>query len=109
MWGVQTSSKDIAVYGAFNDQRLTGLHETASISDFSYSVSGEVLKSEFLLLLLRRMERMVRRQDTSNGDPCRLLLNYQDVESQISKGNYIPHLKASPFWWGFSFVSFSTY
>ncbi|XOV91468.1 MAG: glutamine synthetase beta-grasp domain-containing protein [Bacteroidota bacterium] len=29
----------IAVYGAYNDQRLTGKHETASINDFSYGVS----------------------------------------------------------------------
>ena len=29
----------IAVYGVDNDQRLTGLHETASINDFSYGVS----------------------------------------------------------------------
>ncbi len=29
----------IAVYGADNDQRLTGKHETASITDFSYGVS----------------------------------------------------------------------
>ncbi len=29
----------IAVYGADNDQRLTGKHETASIHDFSYGVS----------------------------------------------------------------------
>jgi glutamine synthetase len=29
----------IAVYGHDNDQRLTGLHETASIHDFSYGVS----------------------------------------------------------------------
>jgi glutamine synthetase len=29
----------IAVYGADNDQRLTGKHETASINDFSYGVS----------------------------------------------------------------------
>jgi glutamine synthetase len=30
----------IAVYGAYNDQRLTGKHETASINDFSYGVSN---------------------------------------------------------------------
>ena len=30
----------IAVYGAYNDQRLTGKHETASILDFSYGVSN---------------------------------------------------------------------
>ena len=29
----------IEVYGADNDQRLTGLHETASINDFSYGIS----------------------------------------------------------------------
>ena len=29
----------IAVYGADNDQRLTGKHETAAITDFSYGVS----------------------------------------------------------------------
>ena len=29
----------IAVYGEFNDQRLTGDHETAAITDFSYGVS----------------------------------------------------------------------
>jgi len=29
----------ISVYGAYNDQRLTGKHETASINDFSYGVS----------------------------------------------------------------------
>jgi len=29
----------IEVYGEFNDQRLTGLHETAAITDFSWGVS----------------------------------------------------------------------
>ena len=29
----------IAVYGAYNDQRLTGLHETCSIKEFRYGVS----------------------------------------------------------------------
>ena len=33
------TKEHIDVYGAFNDQRLTGLHETASINDFSYGVS----------------------------------------------------------------------
>jgi glutamine synthetase len=30
---------NIAVYGAYNDLRLTGKHETASIHDFSYGIS----------------------------------------------------------------------
>ena len=29
----------IAIYGAHNDERLTGLHETCSIHDFRYGVS----------------------------------------------------------------------
>ena len=29
----------IAVYGAHNEERLTGLHETCSIKDFRYGVS----------------------------------------------------------------------
>ena len=31
--------KHISVYGAHNEQRLTGLHETQSIHEFSYGVS----------------------------------------------------------------------
>lgn len=30
----------IAVYGEGNDERLTGLHETSSIEDFSYGVGN---------------------------------------------------------------------
>jgi glutamine synthetase len=33
------TKEHIAVYGAYNDQRLTGLHETQSINEFSYGVS----------------------------------------------------------------------
>ena len=33
----------IDVYGAFNDQRLTGDHETQSIHEFSYGVSDRGL------------------------------------------------------------------
>ena len=34
----QNIDKHIAVYGADNDQRLTGLHETCSINEFRYAV-----------------------------------------------------------------------
>lgn len=33
-------TEHIAVYGAYNDQRLTGKHETAAITDFSFGVSN---------------------------------------------------------------------
>ena len=35
----QNIDKHIAAYGADNDQRLTGLHETCSINEFRYGVS----------------------------------------------------------------------
>ena len=35
----KTHSEHIAVYGALNEERLTGLHETCSISEFRYGVS----------------------------------------------------------------------
>ena len=42
----------IDVYGADNDQRLTGEHETQSINEFSYGVSdrGASIKSYYDLL-----------------------------------------------------------
>ena len=38
----------IAVYGADNDQRLTGEHETQSITEFSYGVSDRGASIKFL-------------------------------------------------------------
>ena len=35
----KTHDEHIAVYGAMNEERLTGLHETCSISEFRYGVS----------------------------------------------------------------------
>ena len=35
----ENHSKDIAVYGAHNEERLTGLHETCSIDEFRFAVS----------------------------------------------------------------------
>ena len=38
----------IAVYGAGNEERLTGLHETAHISKFTYGVANRGASIEFL-------------------------------------------------------------
>lgn len=61
----------IDVYGAYNDQRLTGLHETASITDFSYGVSD---RGASLRIPLGTKEdgwkgRIEDRRPASNGDP----------------------------------------
>ena len=39
--------RHISVYGANNDQRLTGEHETQSIDTFSYGVSDREPQSGF--------------------------------------------------------------
>ena len=43
----QNIKKHIDVYGAHNEQRLTGLHETQSIHEFSYGVSDRGAQSVF--------------------------------------------------------------
>jgi glutamine synthetase len=62
------------VYGAYNDQRLTGLHETASIHDFSYGVSDRGCS---LRIPVGTVEdgwkgRIEDRRPASNGDPYKI-------------------------------------
>ncbi|WP_372775472.1 glutamine synthetase beta-grasp domain-containing protein [Mangrovibacterium sp.] len=64
----------ISVYGADNDQRLTGLHETASITDFSYGVSDRGCS---LRIPVGTVEdgwkgRIEDRRPASNGDPYKI-------------------------------------
>ncbi len=64
----------IEVYGAYNDQRLTGLHETASITDFSYGVSD---RGSSIRIPVGTVEdgwkgRLEDRRPASNGDPYKI-------------------------------------
>jgi glutamine synthetase len=64
----------IAVYGAYNDQRLTGKHETASIHDFSYGVSD---RGSSIRIPIGTVEdgwkgRLEDRRPASNGDPYKI-------------------------------------
>ncbi len=64
----------IDVYGAYNDQRLTGLHETASITDFSYGVSD---RGSSIRIPVGTVEdgwkgRLEDRRPSSNGDPYKI-------------------------------------
>ena len=64
----------IAVYGAYNDQRLTGKHETASINDFSYGVSD---RGSSIRIPVGTVEdgwkvRLEDRRPVSNGDPYKI-------------------------------------
>lgn len=64
----------IEVYGAYNDQRLTGLHETQSIHEFSYGVSD---RGASIRIPVGTVEdgwkgRLEDRRPASNGDPYKI-------------------------------------
>ncbi|MET0001485.1 MAG: hypothetical protein ABW125_18985, partial [Candidatus Thiodiazotropha lotti] len=64
----------IAVYGAHNDQRLTGQHETQSIDQFSYGVSD---RGASIRIPVGTVEdgwkgRLEDRRPASNADPYKV-------------------------------------
>ncbi|MBX2849573.1 MAG: glutamine synthetase beta-grasp domain-containing protein [Acidiferrobacterales bacterium] len=66
--------RHISVYGAFNDQRLTGAHETQSIDQFSYGVSD---RGASIRIPVGTVEdgwkgRLEDRRPASNGDPYKI-------------------------------------
>ena len=64
----------IDVYGAYNDQRLTGLHETQSIHEFSYGVSdrGASIRIPVTTKDDGYVGRLEDRRPASNGDPYKI-------------------------------------
>jgi hypothetical protein len=48
----KTHMEHIAQYGANNEQRLTGKHETADMNTFGYAFNGEVMHLHCLCILL---------------------------------------------------------
>lgn len=64
----------IEVYGEFNDQRLTGKHETASIHDFSYGVSDRGASIRIPLITFENGWKgwLEDRRPASNGDPYKI-------------------------------------
>ncbi len=66
-----THKKHIAVYGADNDQRLTGRHETQSIDKFSYGVSdrGASIRIPVGVALNKYKGYLEDRRPASNADP----------------------------------------
>ena len=63
--------RHISVYGADNNQRLTGLHETQSIEKFSYGVSdrGASIRIPVGTIQDGWKGRLEDRRPASNGDP----------------------------------------
>lgn len=64
----------IDVYGAFNNLRLTGKHETASINDFSYGVSdrGASIRIPLHTVANGWKGYLEDRRPASNGDPYKI-------------------------------------
>lgn len=64
----------IEVYGAYNDQRLTGKHETASIHDFSYGVSdrGASIRIPLYTATHGWSGYLEDRRPASNADPYKV-------------------------------------
>ena len=69
-----TVADHIAVYGADNDKRLTGEHETAAISDFSYGVSDRGASIRIPLMTVEKNWKgwLEDRRPASNGDPYKI-------------------------------------
>ena len=66
--------KHIDVYGAHNEQRLTGLHETQSIHEFSFGVSdrGASIRIPVTTKDDGWIGRLEDRRPASNGDPYKI-------------------------------------
>ena len=68
------TEEHIAVYGEYNDQRLTGLHETASISDFTYGISdrGASIRIPIITVESGWKGYLEDRRPASNADPYKV-------------------------------------
>ncbi|MFM1879079.1 MAG: hypothetical protein RLZZ241_1945 [Bacteroidota bacterium] len=68
------TKEHIEVYGAYNDQRLTGKHETASINDFKYGVSDRGASIRIPILTVERGWKgwLEDRRPASNADPYKV-------------------------------------
>ena len=64
----------IAVYGADNDQRLTGDHETQSINEFSYGVSDRGASIRIPIMTVEKGWKgwLEDRRPASNADPYKV-------------------------------------
>ena len=64
----------IDVYGQYNDQRLTGLHETASINDFSYGISDRGASIRIPIITVEQGWKgwLEDRRPASNADPYKI-------------------------------------
>ncbi|MGS2761062.1 glutamine synthetase beta-grasp domain-containing protein [Sinomicrobium sp. M5D2P9] len=84
-------TEHIEVYGAYNDQRLTGKHETASITDFSYGVSD---RGASIRIPIGTVERgwkgwLEDRRPASNGDPYKIAARIIKTVKSVEVNNAV--------------------
>jgi len=82
------TKEHIAVYGAYNDQRLTGKHETQSIDQFSYGVSDRGASIRIPLGVNTNWKGYLEdRRPASNADPYLVTARImKTVEEGLKKG-----------------------
>ncbi|MCB0848133.1 MAG: glutamine synthetase, partial [Bacteroidetes bacterium] len=80
----------IDVYGAHNEQRLTGKHETASINDFSYGISDRGASIRIPLMTVNKGWKgyLEDRRPASNANPykvaARIIKTVKSVEKEFA-------------------------
>lgn len=85
------TKEHIAVYGEFNDQRLTGDHETASITDFSYGISDRGASIRIPLMTVEKGWKgyLEDRRPASNANPykvaARIIKTVSEAEAGLEK------------------------
>jgi len=85
------TKEHIDVYGADNNQRLTGLHETASIDDFSYGVSDRGASIRIPIITVKQGWKgwLEDRRPASNADPykiaSRIIKTVKSVDILVDK------------------------
>ncbi|MGB5653964.1 MAG: glutamine synthetase, partial [Robiginitalea sp.] len=79
----------IEVYGEFNDERLTGLHETQSIHEFSFGISDRGASIRIPILTVEKGWKgwLEDRRPASNADPykvaARIIKTVQSANIQV--------------------------
>ncbi|MGB0369045.1 MAG: glutamine synthetase, partial [Flavobacteriales bacterium] len=83
------TDEHIHVYGEHNDQRLTGEHETASITDFSYGISDRGASIRIPLMTVEKGWKgyLEDRRPASNANPykvaARIIKTVKSVEASV--------------------------
>ena len=79
----------IEVYGQYNNQRLTGLHETASINDFTFGVSDRGASIRIPISTVENGWKgwLEDRRPASNGNPYKIASRIIKTVKSVKKSN----------------------